>query len=146
MRKLGWLWILALGCLLPPLASAAEDLVCARVKIEIRQELALERQGFDAHMRITNGLSHVTLENVGVEVLFTDAEGKPARASSDPNDTTARFFIRLASMENIPDVNGAGRVAPETTADIHWLIIPAPGAANGRESGTLYYVGARLAT
>jgi hypothetical protein len=122
----------------------AEELVCARVKIEIRQELTLERQGFDAHMRIVNGLSHVTLENVAVEVLFTDADGKPVKAASDPNDTSALFFIRLSSMENIGNVNGAGTVNPEATADIHWLIVPAPGASNGLERGTLYYVGARL--
>jgi len=33
---------------------AADDSVCARVKLEIRQELTLERQAFDAHMRIGN--------------------------------------------------------------------------------------------
>ena len=43
---------------------AADDSVCARVKLEIKQELTLERQGFDAHMRVTNGLTHITLEDV----------------------------------------------------------------------------------
>ena len=32
----------------------------------------------------------------------------------------------------------------QPSADIHWLIIPAPGSSNGLESGTLYYVGAKL--
>ncbi|MGJ8619154.1 MAG: hypothetical protein ACSHWN_02385 [Methylophilaceae bacterium] len=32
---------------LMPNALAAEDTVCARVKIEIKQELTLERQAFD---------------------------------------------------------------------------------------------------
>ncbi|MCP4313302.1 MAG: calcium-binding protein, partial [Bacteroidetes bacterium] len=35
-------------------------------------------------------------------------------------------------------------VDANTSADIHWLIIPAPGASNGLEQGTLYYVGATL--
>jgi hypothetical protein len=43
-------------------ARAADDAVCAQVKIEIKQELTLERQAFDAHMRINNGLSHITLK------------------------------------------------------------------------------------
>lgn len=34
----------------------AQESVCARVKIEIKQELTLERQAFDAEMRITNSL------------------------------------------------------------------------------------------
>ncbi len=140
----GFIWVMVGVGFLFADRLQAEELVCARVKIEIRQELTLERQGFDAHMRIVNGLSHVTLEDAAVEVLFTDAEGKPVKATSDPNDTSALFFIRLSSLENIGDVSGTGRVNPETTADIHWLIVPAPGAAKGLESGTLYYVGARL--
>jgi len=127
-----------------PTFSFADDSVCARVKIEIRQELTLERQAFDAHMGISNGLSHITLENVDVDVKFSDEDGNTVRASYDPNDTDALFFIRLDSMENINDVNGSGTVDPSSTADIHWLIIPAPGASNGLEQGKLYYVGATL--
>ena len=128
-----------------PAVSLAVDSVCARVKIEIKQELTLERQAFDAHLKVNNGLSHITLENVRVDVIFTDADGNTVSASSDPDDGGALFYIRLDSMENIDDVNGNGTVSPSTTADIHWLIIPSPGSSNGLESGTLYYVGARLA-
>ena len=130
--------------LLPAAARAADDSVCARVKIEIKQELTLERQAFDAHMRINNGLSHITLENVNVDVSFADEEGNPVLASSDPDNTDALFFIRLDSMENIADVGGSGTVNPSTSADIHWLIIPAYGSSNGLAQGTLYYVGATL--
>jgi hypothetical protein len=122
----------------------AADSVCAQVKIEIKQELTLERQAFDAHMRIKNGLSHITLDDIDVDVIFTDEDGSPVLASSDPDNTEALFFIRLDSMENVDDVSGSGTIAPSTTADIHWLIIPAPGASNGRQSGKLYYVGATL--
>jgi hypothetical protein len=118
--------------------------LCATVKIEIRQELTLERQAFDAHMRINNGLSNIPIENVGVTVDFWDEDGNPVLATSDQNNTSAAFFIRIDSMDKIENVTGSGRVAPETSADIHWLIIPAPGASNGLESGKLYYVGATL--
>jgi len=128
----------------PALLSAADDSVCARVKIEIQQELTLERQAFDAYMRINNGLSHITLENVDIDVSFADEAGNSILATSDPNDTTALFFIKVDTMDNISDIEGSGTVSPSTSADIHWLIIPAPGAANGVPSGTLYYVGATL--
>ena len=122
----------------------ADDSICARVKIEIRQELTLERQAFDAHMRITNGLTHVSLEDVDIDVSFADEDGNPVLATTDPNNTTALFFIRLDSMGGIDDIDGAGVVAADSVADINWLIIPAQGASNGLEQGTLYYVGAKL--
>ncbi|MDA8139178.1 MAG: chitobiase/beta-hexosaminidase C-terminal domain-containing protein [Desulfobacteraceae bacterium] len=125
-------------------AHAADDALCARVKIQVDQELTLERQAFDARMRINNGLANVSLENVEVQVRFTDGAGNAVAASSDPANTNALFFIRLDTMSNIDNVTGGGTVAPSSAADIHWLIIPAPGASNGLAQGTLYYVGARL--
>ena len=122
----------------------ADESLCARVKIEIKQELTLERQAFVAHMRISNELSHIYLQSVSIEVKFTDEDGNTVRASYDPNDTEALFFIRLDSLQNIEGIDGTGTVGPSTTADIHWLIIPALGASNGLEAGKLYYVGARL--
>ena len=132
------------GLFLFPLKAFAEDSLCAEVKIEIKQELSLERQAFDAHMRIYNGLSETTLENINVEVIFSDAEGNPVLASSDPGNTDARFFIRVDTIENIDDVSGQGTIAPSTTADIHWLIIPAPGSGGQAPQGLLYFIGANL--
>ncbi|MCP4352483.1 MAG: hypothetical protein GY795_44055 [Desulfobacterales bacterium] len=47
---------LLLTCLLLvfPSFSHAEDGICARVKIEIRQEMTLEHQAFEAHIRQRN--------------------------------------------------------------------------------------------
>src|ERR1043166_3860908 len=69
-----------------PIARAADSL-CATVKIEIDQELTLERQAFDARMKITNGLDTIALQNIDVQVQFTDDAGTPVLATSDPNDT-----------------------------------------------------------
>jgi hypothetical protein len=143
---IGAVWLVSLlsAWFLPGSARAADDSTCARVKIEIRQELTLERQAFDAQMRITNGLSSISLEDVGVTVNFLDDQRRPVLASSNPDDTSALFFIRLSSMENISDVSGSGTVAATATADIHWLIIPTIGASEGATQGMLYYVGATL--
>lgn len=122
----------------------AEDAVCARVKIEIKQELTLERQGFDAEMAIHNTLEGVNLTDVAVTVKFMDENGLAVIASSDPNSTDARFFIRIASQENIDNVSGTGVVVGGTTATINWLIIPAPGAAGTTPFGKKYLVGATL--
>jgi hypothetical protein len=147
-RTLSSLFLCALIILGPMgircLVLAADESLCAEVKIEIRHELTLERQAFDAHMKINNGLSQITLEDVKVDVRFMDGEGDPVIASDNPNDTDALFFIRIDSMSGINDVSGGGTIEPASKADIHWLIIPAPGAANGEPRGTLYYVGATL--
>ena len=64
----GWFGVAALcaiattGLTLTSATEAAAQ-VCAQVKIEIVQELTLERQAFDAHMRITNGLTHLAIES-----------------------------------------------------------------------------------
>jgi len=81
--------------------SLAEETFCAKVKIEILQELTLERQGFEATMRITNGLDTFSLEDVAVDILFQDEDESPVVASSDPNASSADFFIRLDGTENI---------------------------------------------
>ncbi len=58
LKKLSFISLCAFILLSIPLlaspALAVDDSVCARVKLEIRQELTLERQAFDAHMRIGN--------------------------------------------------------------------------------------------
>lgn len=143
IRKIAAAWIM-LFLTLCGLTAQADDSICARVKIEIEQEMTLERQAFEAVMRISNGLSDVQLENVAIAVNFSDEEGNTVLASSDPDNTEALFFITLEEMENIADVDGAGIVEPATTADIRWLIVPAPGAAEGQPEGTLYYIGATL--
>ena len=65
--------------------SAAQDAVCAQVKIEIKQEATLERQAFDAEMRILNGLDtsytyQLELLNLGPSVNGVQA----SVVSSDP--------------------------------------------------------------
>jgi hypothetical protein len=136
--------ILLLSLLLLPLGSQAQEAICARVKIEIQQELTLERQAFDAHMRINNGLDNLTLENVNIEVNFTDENRNPVIATSDPNNTSAKFFIRLDRMSGLTNISGSGTVPPASSADVHWLIIPAAGTGGQLSSGQLYYVGATL--
>ena len=130
--------------MLSSVASVAADSICALVKIEIEQTLTLERQAFDARMVITNHLDTVELTDVKVDVLFTDEQGNSVLASSDPNNTAATFFIRIDSLTNISDVSGSGTVAPNAEAEVHWLIIPAPGAGGNVATGKRYDVGAVL--
>lgn len=134
---------LLLGAGLTQVAQA-EDTVCARVKIEIKQELTLERQAFDAEMKINNTTTDGVIENVSVVVKVTEEDGTPVAVSDDPNNIGAKFFIRISSKQSISDVDGTGTVNPATTAIIDWLVIPAPGSAGPNPLGKKYLVGATL--
>lgn len=124
--------------------ALAQETVCARVKIEIKQELTLERQAFDAEMKINNTTTSDVIQNVSVVVKVTDELGTPVLTTDDPNNLSAKFFVRIASKQNISDVDGTGSVNPATTSIIDWLIIPAPGAAGTSPLGKKYLVGATL--
>ena len=151
MRRLDFFiccWLLA-GIFIVFLLGAsghAQDSECATVVIEIKQKMTLERQAFRAQMRIDNGLSDASLEDVGVKIQVTDSEGNPVLVSADPDNTDALFFVRSES----DGLSTAGRewsapdVGSSSTADLEWMLIPSPGAAKGLEAGTHYSVGAEL--
>lgn len=132
-------------------SAIAEESYCAKVKIEILQELTLERQGFEATMRISNGLDTFALEDIEVDILFQDENENTVVATSDPNADSADFYIRLDDTENISGLAqlekgsvAGGKVEPSTEGVIKWLIIPVPGAAKDSPTGKLYFVGAKL--
>lgn len=134
------LWMGLLVCA----PAMAQESVCARVKIEIKQELTLERQAFDAEMRITNSLPATPLTEILVDVKVTDELGTPVAITTDPNDLSAKFFLRQTQKQNIENTSGTGQVAAASTATINWLLIPAPGAAGNTPFGKRYLVGATL--
>ncbi|MGY4532098.1 Ca2+-binding RTX toxin-like protein [Pseudomonas sp. TE3786] len=129
----------------------AEDNLCAVVLIEIAQELTLERQAFEATMRINNGLDTIALDQLQVQVLFEDDTGHVVKASSDANAKDAAFFIRLDDSNNLNSIqsgaDGAvtnGQVPPKAAGVLRWLIIPTAGAAGQSLAGKRYNVGASL--
>ena len=137
------LWLILFAAFLPVFAHA-EDTVCARVKIEIKQELTLERQAFDAQMKINNTTVDGVIQTSRWIVKVTDENGMPVAVSDNPNDTTAKFFMRVSSKQDISDITGTGTVNPQTSAIINWLLIPAPGSAGDNPFGMKYRVGATL--
>jgi hypothetical protein len=138
--------LVALGCAGALLSGEARaQAVCAEVKIEIQQKLNIERQGFIATMKINNGLETTALTNIGVNIKFADRNGVAVRATSNPDDTSALFFIREDFLSGISGgVQGAGSVEPKTTGEARWLIIPAQGAGGTTAAGEIYAVGATL--
>jgi beta propeller repeat protein len=130
-----------LFCLFGGVAQAAES-TCARVQIEILQELTLERVAFDAKMVIHNKIPDKDLTDIRVDVTIADETG---------NLKNELFFLRVTSQDNISEtgsdgntVNGDGIVGANNSAEIHWLIIPSTGAGGEVSTGVPYLVGATL--
>ena len=118
--------------------------VCAEVKIEIPQAASLERQGFNAKLGIENGVAEPILQ-FDVDLEFKDGQGNVVEFSSDPNNATAKFFLRLESSPGINGgLSGAGQIAGQSSAEANWIIIPTAGAGGTLPSGLLYYVGATV--
>jgi tRNA A37 threonylcarbamoyladenosine synthetase subunit TsaC/SUA5/YrdC len=74
-KRLAAALLMSAGFLVAPSANSQET-VCARVKIEIKQELTLERQGFDAQMKINNTTASGAIENVSVVIKVSDESRK----------------------------------------------------------------------
>ena len=132
--------IVVLLCCLGGTAQA--ESVCARVALEIAQEMTLERVAFDAKLVIHNKLPERNLTNIRVDISILDALG---------NQKNDQFFVRLTTQDNITEtgsdgssVNGDGIVNANQSAEIHWLIIPSPGAGGEVATGVPYDVGATL--
>jgi hypothetical protein len=134
-----------------PLTATAQEELCAEVKIEIKQELTFERQGFEALMRIENSLDSFSIEDIDVTVQFEDALGQPVVATSNTSASDASFFIRLDATRDVTGLTegqggavSGGSIAPNHTGEIRWLIIPTANAAGDSQNGKLFYVGAEL--
>jgi len=135
--------LLLFVCFQPMLALAQQGL-CATVSIQIQQKVSLERQAFTAELDINNGLTTDSITSVGVNILFADASGVAAVATTDPNNLAAQFFLRQDTLSGINATDGTGTIGPSTNAVMRWLIIPAPGTGGDFPSGAVYFVGASL--
>jgi hypothetical protein len=105
-----------------------EEGVCARVRVQLQQQVVLSRQAFHAELEIANPTS----ENVEQVLAFFDIYDEQGNLASE------RFAIYPPTLRNITAIDGTGRIAPNTIANISWIIVPRKTAAP-REM-TRYYV------
>jgi len=115
--------------------------VCARIKIEILQEMTLERIGFLATLKITNNEGDASITDFSAALTF---ENPALSEENNPNDASDLFFVQPPELENIEAIDGTGIIPPAQTAEIRWFIIPKIAAGGTHASGTMYKVGATL--
>ncbi|MEW6157837.1 MAG: hypothetical protein AB1813_10415 [Verrucomicrobiota bacterium] len=144
MKRAHILTTLLLMTLLLPrttLAQQQQQGVCARVKIEILQELTLERIGFLATLEVTNNDGQEPITEFSAELTFENPELSTAEQRHDASNL---FFVRAPELENITAINGDGVIGPTKKAVVRWFIIPKIAAGGTNQVGTFYNVGARL--
>jgi beta propeller repeat protein len=115
--------------------------LCARVKIVILQELALERVGFEATLEITNNDGEDPITDFFASLTFEN----PQVTTNGVNDASSLFFVRAPTFESLNGVNGDGVIAPSTKSVIRWFIIPKLTAGGTTPDGIRYSVGCQLA-
>jgi uncharacterized repeat protein (TIGR01451 family) len=118
--------------------------VCTEVKLEIPQQLSMERQAFIARLEIQNDVD-LELTEISVTLEFTDALGNPVLASTSPQNSAALFFYRPDEQNNISGgLSGTGTVNGMTSALATWLIVPAAGTGGVSAAGKGYFIGATI--
>ena len=114
--------------------------LCSYIRIEIKQELALERIGFLATLDVTNNEGDAVLTDFSAGLTFsqTDVEGNTV-------DVSDKFFVQPPELSGISSIDGAGLIEPGETATVSWFIIPKITAGGESPVGIDYDVGAELA-
>lgn len=136
-----WIWL----ALLLPLAAWSQQQqqgLCARVKIEILQELAIERIGFEATLEVTDNDGEDPLTDFSAALTF---ENPAFSTNGVVNDASSLFFVQAPRLENINAVDGTGVIGATKKAVVRWFIIPKISAGGTSPNGVRYRVGARLA-
>lgn len=124
-------------------ADAAQQYqgVCARVKMEILQEMTLERIGFLATLKVTNNEGDAPITDFSATLTFEN----PALSTGDTvNDSSDLFFVKPPELSGINAIDGTGMIPAGQTAVIKWFIIPKITAGGESASGIMYKVGAVL--
>ncbi len=129
----------------PPMAKTA----CAKVHIQIRQEITFARQAFEASLGISNTFPY-DLTNIAVTLTFADENGTPvpATTATDEDPIVSHFFFKPDKADGQTDAEPhPTTVAANSDKTMTWTIIPTLLAANGSgitASGRTYQIGANL--
>lgn len=110
-----------------------EEGVCARVKIELSQSVAITRTAFRATLTIGNSKINVPLKNVKVTLDVRDLSGTPSNL---------KFGISNPVLTGISDVAGTGTIDPGVQVSGVWTLLPTRDAAPNAD--TKYTVGGTI--
>lgn len=135
------IWLLLLVIAWPARAQEQQQGLCAEIKMQISQQLTLERIGFLATLQITDNDSTDPITDFAANLTF---ENHLLSTNGTVNDSSSLFFVQPPTFQNITSVNGSGVIGPGQTATVSWFIIPTVTAGGTTPNGIMYQVGANL--
>ncbi len=142
-RGIAAIGLMLLSALLPKTASAQEQFqgLCSEIKMEISQQLTLERVGFQATLTITDNDPTDPITGFAANLTF---ENPALSTNGTVNDSSSLFFVQPPTLQGISAIDGTGVIQPGETATITWFIIPTVNAGGTTPNGTVYNVGGSL--
>ena len=105
------------------------------VTLSLDQTATLERQAFNATLKVSNGYVAYALQNLSVRVVVTDKDGK---------DVTGNNFIIATGLNGIEKLDGSSSLLPGNRMTADWQIIPGDGLGGTNPEGEKYYAKAVL--
>ena len=107
------------------------------VKLSLAQTATIERQAFDATLRISNGYPSYSLQNVNVKVLLKDEDGVEVPAS--------KYVLKSDGVLGIESLDGTSSLGAGKSLTGMWQIIPMNGlGGDDPEVGKKYYASAAI--
>ncbi|MGI6358055.1 MAG: CARDB domain-containing protein [Bacillota bacterium] len=99
------------------------------VELKLDQKATLERQAFNATLKVTNGYSNKSLENLAVRVVVTDLDG---------TDVTDRMFVIPTDLTGLNALDGSDSLRPGKALLANWQLIPGEGLGGTDPEGQVY--------
>ena len=96
--------------------------VCARVKLQIDQDVIIARNAFNATLQLINRDPANSLQNISVRPIIYDADG---------HDVTDRFGLRTPTVIGLGAVDGTGTLGTDSTGSASFILVPTSEAAPG---------------
>ncbi|TYQ18185.1 UNVERIFIED_CONTAM: PKD domain-containing protein [Acetivibrio alkalicellulosi] len=99
------------------------------VTLKLDQSATLERQAFDATLKVANGFIDSSLDNLEVRVVLTDTDG---------NDVTVKNFIIPTGLNGISSLDGSDSLPSGNDMSATWQLIPGEGLGGEFLEGKVY--------
>ena len=112
------------------------------IKIVIKQQLGVERQGFEAYLEIVNKFQEYSIDNINVDIEVKDENG--IILAPDQTTSSNPLFFSLTELSGLSDIDGGGSIPAGTSGRADWLIIPKKDAAGTSAGGKQYFLTARI--
>ncbi len=100
--------------------ASAEEGVCAKVTLQLNQDVVMARNAFNATLELVNNSPLSGLSNITVTIAIENEFG----------DTVNEVFgVRAPVLKGLTGVDGHGAIAPNATGSASWILVPTSEAA-----------------